>query len=84
MKKIKRLIITLLLMQIVTFAQSEVEELSWPREFKKENSTVTIYQPQVESFKDNILEGRMAISIKPKDKDMVFCAAWFKATMILI
>ncbi|MCK5455767.1 MAG: hypothetical protein KAI45_01495, partial [Melioribacteraceae bacterium] len=81
MRKVKLLVLTILLMQIAVFAQSDVEELSWPREFEKDNSTVTIYQPQVESFKDNFLEGRMAISIKPKDKDMVFCAAWFKATM---
>ena len=81
MKKNKLLLYTLLLLQISASAQEEVNELKWPREFKKDNSVVTIYQPQVESFKDNILEGRMAISIKPKDKDMVFCAAWFKGTM---
>ncbi len=81
MKKIKLLLFTLLLLQISTSAQEEVNELKWPREFDEKNSVVTIYQPQVESFKDNILEGRMAISIKPKDKDMIFCAAWFKGTM---
>lgn len=81
MKKVKLLLLTILFTQIVVFAQSDTEELSWPREFEKDHFTVTIYQPQVESFKDNILEGRMAISIKPIDKDMVFCAAWFKAKM---
>jgi hypothetical protein len=81
MTKVNFLVLAVLLIQIAVFAESDVEELSWPREFEKDNSVVTIYQPQVESFKNDILEGRMAISIKPKDKDMVFCAAWFKAIM---
>lgn len=64
----------------IFFAQ-ETDEFSWPREFVEGNYEVTIYQPQIESFDKNILEGRMAISIKPRDKEMLFCAAWFKATM---
>lgn len=57
------------------------DELSWPREIETLANTITIYQPQLESFKNNILEGRMAISIKPKDDEMLFCAAWFRAKM---
>jgi hypothetical protein len=59
----------------------EKKDLAWPREFDSEFGEITVYQPQLESFKDNILEGRMAVSIKPKEKDMLFCAAWFKAKM---
>ena len=81
MKKAKHVILTLLLVQIVVFAQSDTEGLSWPREIESLTNTITIYQPQIESFKNDILEGRMAISIKPKDKEMLFCAAWFSAKM---
>jgi len=55
---------------------------SWPLEFEAAGeSVVTLYQPQLESFKDNILEGRMAITIKQKEKDLLFGAVWFEATM---
>lgn len=60
---------------------ADEDELSWPREIDADNAEITIYQPQIESFENNILEGRMAISIKPEDEDMVFCAAWFRGTM---
>ncbi|MEN8193871.1 MAG: hypothetical protein ABFS12_13700, partial [Bacteroidota bacterium] len=74
------LILFLLSTQITVFAE-RTNELSWPREFEKNNYVITVYQPQVESFKENILEGRMAVSVKPKEKDLLFCAAWFKATI---
>ncbi|MCK5705732.1 MAG: hypothetical protein KAI29_31500, partial [Cyclobacteriaceae bacterium] len=61
--------------------QDQDTELTWPREIESLANTITIYQPQLESFKNNILEGRMAISIKPKNEDMLFCAAWFSAKM---
>jgi len=75
---IKRIVLLLLLLPVLFVAQ---DELSWPREIETLANTITIYQPQLESFKNNILEGRMAISIKPKDEEMLFCAAWFRAKM---
>ncbi len=81
MTKVKYLLLALFLIQIVVSAQEEEGKLNWPREIETLQGVTTIYQPQLESFKDNILEGRMAVSIKPKDKDMLFCAAWFKAKM---
>lgn len=77
-------------MNISVAAQNEVQEtnatsepvFSWPLEFEAEKETVvTLYQPQLESFKENILEGRMAVTIKPKDEEMIFGAVWFDATM---
>jgi len=55
--------------------------LNWPREMEIENTIVTLYQPQLESFKNNILSGRMALSAKPKDKEIIFGALWFDATV---
>ena len=57
------------------------QELTWPREVKVDQYDVTLYQPQLESFKNNILEGRMAVSVKSKKGEPIFGAMWFKALM---
>lgn len=64
-----------------TWVSAQELKLGWPREIATEKYLVTIYQPQLESFEANILQGRMAIAIKPADAEMVFCAAWFVAKM---
>jgi hypothetical protein len=56
----------------------EDEDLQWPREIDKKGYNVIFYQPQLESFEENMLEGRMAVSVKKKDGQPVFGAAWFK------
>ena len=71
-----------LLMSMVSFSQ-ELNEITWPREIENDKGTVvTLYQPQLESFENNILVGRMALSVKVKDKDLIFGALWFSATLI--
>jgi len=60
---------------------SSCEELHWPREIKVKEYTITLYQPQLESFEQNILTGRMALSVIGKDLDMTFGALWFYATL---
>ena len=63
-------------------AQEEAMQLAWPIEIESEDGLVTtLYQPQLESFEANILEGRMAVTIKPLEKEMIFGAVWFKARM---
>jgi hypothetical protein len=76
---LKYLLLAIILIPKSVFSQEE--KLAWPREIESKNRIVTIYQPQLESFKSDTLQGRMAISIKPKDGDIIFCAAWFKAKM---
>jgi len=74
-------IIVLLNTCFFTFGQDEAA-LSWPREIEtEEKAVITLYQPQLESFKENILIGRMAISFKPVDKDLIFGAVWFSAKL---
>lgn len=69
-----------LLTTVQSFGQEEVPELVWPREVDtKDGGIVTFYQPQVDSYVANILEGRSAISYQPKDGEMVFGAFWFRA-----
>src|SRR5690606_32567669 len=61
-------------------AQSdEVTEMKWPREVTTKNGVLTYYQPQIDSYKDNIIEGRCAISMQPENGDMLFGAFWFRS-----
>ncbi|NOX86374.1 MAG: carbohydrate-binding family V/XII [Chlorobi bacterium] len=60
------------------FAEDE-PGLQWPKEIKKNGTVVVLYQPQLESFKGNVLQGRMALSVTPKDEEILFGALWFKA-----
>ena len=49
----------------------------WPREILSQEETITIYQPQIESFQGNALSARAAISFLPNDQDEpVFGAVW--------
>jgi hypothetical protein len=80
MRTVLILIYFMLTQILCLFAQND--GLGWPREIETKNGIVTLYQPQLDSFENDILEGRMAISIQPKDQDMIFCAAWFKAKML--
>lgn len=78
----KTLVALCVLIPAIIFASNDsIPEMSWPREILADDIIITLYQPQLESYKDNVLEGRMAVSIKPKDKDMLFAALWFKAKL---
>ena len=82
-KKIFIVIIVLISSTVMLMSQDDENQLSWPREIEtEEGSVITLYQPQLESFENNELVGRMAISVKPKDKDLVFGAVWFLAKLI--
>ena len=79
MKVFTFLLSLLFLIPAIIFSQDD--ELTWPREIETKEGLVTIYQPQVDSFSEDTLQGRMAISIKPAEGEMIFCAAWIKARM---
>jgi hypothetical protein len=52
----------------------------WPRQFKAGNATILVYQPQVESWTDNVLTFRSAIGIRKSDpKDDAFGVIFAKA-----
>src|SRR5262245_12348805 len=46
-------------------------DVTWPREIKAaDGSAITVYQPQVERWADNVLSGRAAVSVaRPGEKD---------------
>lgn len=61
--------------------KDDVIELEWPREVTTSNGVLTYYQPQIDSYAGNMIEGRCAISLKPEKGDMLFGAFWFRAFM---
>lgn len=70
---------------VFSTALAQETELSWPRDIEAgDNYTITLYQPQLETLKENKLDGRMALSIKDKkDKSqkIIFGALWFEARL---
>jgi hypothetical protein len=59
------------------------QQQDWPRSFTMDDGTVVkIYQPQPESFADNILKSRWAISVlQPGKSDPVFGTFWSVANV---
>jgi len=43
------------------------EENSWPKKIEKDGTSLIIYQPQVESFTENRLESRAAVSVSNEE-----------------
>lgn len=60
------------------FGQEAAPEQDWPRSFTTDDGTVIkIYQPQPESFTDNVLKSRWAVSVLQQGKtDPVFGTFW--------
>lgn len=60
---------TLLLFLVITcgMARSFAQDPGWPRQVSQDGSTLTYYQPQIDTW-DNyrVLKGRMAFSLEPK------------------
>lgn len=75
----KRILVVLcaLLLPRMLFSQ-EVPPIEWPREIVTPQASVLIYQPQPETFQDNRLTARSAVSVTlAGEKEPVFGAAWF-------
>jgi hypothetical protein len=59
---------------------SSASALDWPFKIESGDTVITIYMPQVESLKGDIVTARSAISISvPGMETPVFGAAWFEA-----
>jgi len=72
----------ILVFSAAAFAQDPeaASDDSWPRQFKSGEKTFTVYQPQVESWKDNKLEERVALSVQnPGSSAPTFGVAWISA-----
>jgi hypothetical protein len=52
----------------------------WPRQFKLNNANVLVYQPQVDSWENNILSFRAVVSITPNgSKQEILGVIWATA-----
>jgi hypothetical protein len=52
----------------------------WPRQFKLNNAAVLVYQPQVDSWENNILSFRAVVSITPNgSKQEILGVIWATA-----
>ena len=61
---------------------NEQEQKKWPREMKIANAVITVFQPQLETFDNNKLTCRAAVSIKRKKREKTdYCAIWMKAVV---
>jgi hypothetical protein len=61
-------------------AASAPQEDPWPRRLATADGTFLIYQPQVDSWKANQLEGHAAVSVQPAGaKEPTFGVIWFTA-----
>ena len=55
----------------------------WPKRFEHPKGTVVMYQPQLETFKNDVITGRAAVSVKKKGwKAPVFGAVWLSGHVL--
>jgi hypothetical protein len=55
----------------------------WPQEFMTQDGKISVYQPQLESYKGDKIKGRAALSIRSKDaEEPVFGMVWFSGRAI--
>jgi hypothetical protein len=79
----KNLILLLLVILSTSFVlhSEEEETFFWPKEIDQGGYNVTLYQPQYDGFEQNILKGRMALSVQKDTLAPVFGALFFKARL---
>jgi hypothetical protein len=54
----------------------------WPRDILAPNATVTMYQPQLESFEGNTLTARAAVAVDTGGAEPVYGAVWMTASIL--
>ncbi|MDX2432912.1 MAG: hypothetical protein QNK35_18375, partial [Bacteroides sp.] len=68
-------ILLIFCLPVSLFAQSQDD---WPKKIEKNNTTIVIYQPQIESLSEIRLEARSAVSVTNDEyTSPVFGAMWF-------
>jgi hypothetical protein len=77
----RHLAAAVLLTSLLTTSARAGEGDAWPREIETEKGKVIVYQPQPDTFENNVLTARSAVSVTPKGKEPIFGAAWFEATV---
>lgn len=77
--QIRVLAASLTMVFVAAVAHAQKSDGQWPRVIENAQAIVTVYQPQIESFKDITLDARAAVSVKANKKEPVFGAVWFHA-----
>ena len=77
----KRLFLSfLLLSSSIHYSQAQEQEVTfWPKVIPLEQISITIYQPEAESFNGQILNVRSAFNIFDGTRLPIFGALWFRA-----
>jgi hypothetical protein len=76
----KAALIVSLLLAVTAVAMAE--DGGWPREIPTDKGKLLMYQPQIDLFSGNIVEGRAAMAFTAKGaKEPVFGSFWFKAML---
>jgi hypothetical protein len=77
---IKRVFLIPALSMLMLLNSRADAENDWPRELNVNGRVIMMYQPQLDKLEGNVLHGRAAVSILPRDKDTpVFGAVWLEA-----
>jgi hypothetical protein len=68
---------SLLVAQPSSSGGSSLPDDNWPRKFRSGDTTVTLYQPQIDSWKHNELSARAVVAVQAKGaKASTFGVAW--------
>jgi hypothetical protein len=77
------IILACILLSATTAVSQNEASLTWPLQLDADFGQVVVYQPQLESYANNVLEARAAVSVTQKGKtEPVFGAIWFEAHLL--
>jgi hypothetical protein len=77
-----RNVLALASVALMAAAAAMADDNGWPKEIPTNRGTLLIYQPQIDRYKGNILEGRSAMSFTfTGTNEPIFGAFWFKALL---
>src|ERR1041385_4788786 len=80
MKTISRALLIILFTTTAAIAQTKANDHGWPRKFAIGNSSVAVYQPQIEEWTGNSFAARAAIAItQNSSKHPLYGVLWFTA-----
>jgi len=69
-----------ILLVVAVFVRTGHAQGQWPREFAVQDGKISVFQPQLDSYKGDKIKGRAALSIQAKEaKEPVFGVVWFSA-----
>ena len=76
------LIPALVVMGMLLCSSALAQELEWPRQIIVSEGKIVVYQPQPETFEDNELTARAAVSVTPDgETEPVFGTVWMSARL---